>query len=386
MLLSGRKVAPGEFVQDFETCVLPYWEPVLRVLHVIDSLIQAGAEALVKDMVPRMRAAGLDVSVAVLKELDSPFERELREKKIPFLPTASGGIYSPAHVLSLKRHMHKFDVIQTYLFPAQLFAPLAATLAGSKVPLVLSEQTTHNRRKRIWLRPLEKWMYGRYAAIACASDGIASSLRTWVPGLDEKITVIPNGIDIQTFERAVPVPRSSVGINNGNCVLLYVARLEPQKDHANLLRALAQIPDADLVLAGDGSLRSQLEDQAKTLGVASRVHFLGRRKDVAELLQMADIYVHPAAFEGFGIAAAEALSAGKPVVASNVPGLAQVVGDAGILVPPGDPGTLAREVRTLIQAHARRSELSKAAVERGRQFSIEKTVAAYIDLYRSVIK
>ncbi len=82
----------------------------MRVLHVIDSLIQAGAEALVKDMVPRMRSAGLGVSVAVLKELDSPFERELGGKNIAFLPTARGGIYSPAHVLSQRRHIHKFDV------------------------------------------------------------------------------------------------------------------------------------------------------------------------------------------------------------------------------------------------------------------------------------
>ncbi len=357
----------------------------MRVLHVIDSLIQAGAEALVKDMVPRMRAAGVEVSVAVLKELDSPFERELREKNIAFLPTARGGIYSPAHVLSLKRHLHKFDVIQTYLFPAQLFAPLAVMLAGSKVPLVLSEQTTYHRRKKKWLHPLETWMYARYTAIACASEGIAASLRAWVPGVGSKITVIPNGIDVQAFERAVPVSRSSVGINNGASVLLYVARLESQKDHANLLRALAEIPDADLVLAGDGSLRAQLEAQAETLGITRRVHFLGRRKDVAELLQMADIYVHPAAFEGFGIAAAEALTAGKPVIASNVPGLAQVLGDAAILVPPGDPATLAAEVRNLITSPDRRLQLSQAAVERGRQFSIEKTVAAYIDLYRSVL-
>ena len=357
----------------------------MRVLHVIDSLIQAGAEALVKDMVPRMRASGLEVAVAVLKELDSPFEQELREKKIDFLPTAPGGIYSPTHVFSLKRYVAKFDVIQTYLFPAQLFAPLSVMLAGSEVPLVLSEQTTHHRRKKAWLRPVEKWMYERYAAIACASEGIATTLKTWVPSVGERLRVIPNGIDVQAFERVSPVARSSVGVNNGNTVLLYVARLEPQKDHANLLRALVHIPNADLVLAGDGSLRSQLEQQAKALGITPRVHFLGRRKDIAGLLQMADIYVHPAAFEGFGIAAAEALTAGKPVVASDVPGLAQVVGDAGILVPPGDPAALATEIRNLISSRERRTQLAQAAVERGRQFSIERTVEAYIDLYRSVL-
>jgi glycosyltransferase involved in cell wall biosynthesis len=357
----------------------------MRVLHVIDSLIQAGAEALAKDMIPRMRAAGLDVSVAVLKHLDSPFERELRDRGIPFLPTAQGGIYSSGHILSLARQISKFDMVQVYLFPAQLFTPLAAALARAKTPLVLAEGSTHHRRKKSWLRPLENWTYSRYAAIACASDAIAASLRSWVPAADGKIVVIPNGIDVQVFERAASVPRESLGINNWTYLLLYIARLEPSKEHGTLIDALTQIPNAELILVGDGILRGQLEAQARSLGVAERVHFLGRRSDIAALLKTADIYVHPSANEGFGIAAAEAMAAGRPVVAANVPGLAQVVGDAGVLVPPRDPVRLAGEILRLIDSPERRAQLSQAAAERGRQFSIEKTVAAYIDLYRSVV-
>lgn len=356
----------------------------LRVLHIIDSLGQGGAEALVKDMLPRMRARA-DISVAVLKELGSPFERELREQGIPFLPTAPGGIYSPSHVFSLRHRLQEFDLVHAHLFPAQLFTPLAAMLAGTKVPLVVTEHTTHHRRRKKWLRPLEKWMYGRYTAIACVSDASAANLRAWIPGLDKKITVIPNGIDVQKFQQATPVSRASIGIKDGKCVLLYVARFRPEKDHGTLLRALPQISDADLVLVGDGELRGQFERQAESLGIAQRVHFLGRRTDVAELLKMADICVHAPVFEGFGIAAAEAMAAGKPIIASNVPGLAEVVGDAGILVPPGDSATLAREVCNLINSPDRRQQLSRAAVERGRQFSIEKTVAAYIELYKSVL-
>jgi glycosyltransferase involved in cell wall biosynthesis len=358
---------------------------VLRVLHVIDSLIQAGAEALVKDMVPRMRSAGVEVCVAVLKELDSPFERELRDKNIMFLPTARGGIYSPAHVLSLRRHIHRFDVIQSYLFPAQLFAPLAVMLSGSKVPRVLSEQTTHHRRRKKWLHPMERRMYSRYTAIACASEAIANSLKEWIPGIDGKIRVIENGIDIQKFQQAKPVSRESVGISNDNCVLLYVASLQPRKDHINLLRAMTHISGADLLLVGDGDLRPELERQAETLGIAQRVHFLGRRKDVAELLKMADIYVHPPAFEGFGIAAAEAMAAGKPIVATNVPGLAQVVGDAAILVPPSDPAALAAQISALIKSGEHQEQLGRAASQRARIFSIESTVSAYIDLYHSLV-
>jgi glycosyltransferase involved in cell wall biosynthesis len=357
----------------------------VRVLHLIDSLIQAGAEALVKDMVPRMRTRGVDVCVAVLKELDSPFDRELREEGIPFLPTAVGGFYSPRHLLTLRRHIPDFDVVHVYLFPAQLFAPIATILAGSKVPLVLSEGTPHHRRRRKWLHPLERWMYSRYTAVACASHAIATSLSEWIPGIDSKITVIENGIDVQKFQHAKPVPRASVGISNGNCVLLYVASLQPRKDHINLLRAMAHISDADLVLVGDGELRAQLERLAEALGIARRVHFLGRRKDVAELLKMADIYVHPPAFEGFGIAAAEAMAAGKPIVATNVPGLAQVLGDAAVLVPPSDPAALAAQIAALVKSREDQERLANAAAQRAPIFSIESTVSSYIDLYRSLV-
>lgn len=360
-------------------------EVVLRVLHIIDSLDQGGAEALVKDMVPRMRARRADVCVAVLKELDSPFERELHEKGIPFLPTAAGGIYSPTHVFSLMHHIQEFDLVQSHLFPAQLFTPLAAMLVESRVPLVVTEHTPHHRRRKKWLYPLETWMYSRYRAIACVSEAIAASLRAWIPGLDEKITVIPNGIDVQKFQQATPISRASIGIKDGNCVLLYVASFQPRKDHGTLLRAMARIPDVDLVLAGDGNLRAQFERQTESLGIAQRVHFLGRHNDVAGLLKMADIYVHAPAFEGFGIAAAEAMAAGKPIIASKVPGLAQVVGEAAVLVPPRDPAALATGIRRLIDSPERRSQLARAAVQRSRQFSIENTVDAYIDLYSSFL-
>jgi len=332
-----------------------------------------------------MRARQVDVSVAVLKELKGPFERELREKGIPFLSTAAGGVYSPTHVLSLMHHIQGFDLVQAHLFPAQLFTPLAAMLVESRVPLVLTEHTPQHRRRKKWLYQLEAWMYSRYTAIACASEAIAASLRAWIPHVNQKITVIPNGIDVEKFQQATAVSRASIGIKDGNCVLLYVASFQPRKDHGTLLRAMARITDVDLVLAGDGNLRAQFERQAESLGIARRVHFLGCRNDVAGLLKMADIYVHAPTFEGFGIAVAEAMAAGKPIIASNVPGLAQVLGEAGVLVPPADSVALATGIRRLIESPERRAQLAGAAMQRSRQFSIENTVDAYIDLYSSVL-
>lgn len=228
-------------------------------------------------------------------------------------------------------------------------------------------------------------MYGRYTRVVCVSEASAANLRAWVPGVGEKITVVSNGIDVQKFKQATPVLRESIGLEDSNRVLLYVASFQERKDHGTLLRAVAQVSDVDLVLVGDGELRAQFKRQAESFGIARRVHFLGARSDVAELLKMADIYVHVPVFEGFGIAATEAMAAGKPIIASDVPGLAQVVGDAALLVPPADSEALAAAIRRLIASPELQLQLAQAAVQRSNQFSIEKTVDDYVTLYREIL-
>lgn len=357
----------------------------LRVLLLIDSLILAGAEALVKDIAPRLRARGIQVSVAVLKELDSPFERELRAQGIPFLPTARGGIYSPLHIFSLAHEIRQFNLLHVFLFPAQLFAPLAALLARQDVPIIYSEQTTHHNREKPWLMPLDRWMYHRYRAVVCATDDIAQHLAQRHRDIRGRMTVVPNGIDLQRFREAEPSQRTRIVADPRAPVLIYTARLEPQKDHATLLQALACVPRAHLLLAGDGSLRSQTEALAQKLAVEHRVHFLGRRSDIPQLLKMADIYVHVPRFEGFGIAVIEAMAAGKAIIAADVPGLSEVVGDAGVLVAPENPAALAAAINALLASPDKQRDLSRASLARAELFDIERTVDRFITVYESVL-
>ncbi|MGH9492472.1 MAG: glycosyltransferase, partial [Terriglobales bacterium] len=316
----------------------------MKVLHVINSLILAGVEVLLTEMVPHFQARGLEVEIAVLKPLDSPLEERLRSSGVPFLPNRTARIYSPAHVFSLARHLHKYDVVQANLFPAQLWVAAAAALAGATVPLVTTEQNTHNDRRHWWFHPLDRWMYGRYRAIACCSPETQDALVQWIPQVKPRVSVIPNGVPLERFENAQPLPRANVLPEDRSPIIMFVARLQPQKDHVTLLRALAKIPRARLALVGDGELRPSLEALAASLGIWERVHFLGRRADVPQLLKLADVYVHSSHWEGFGIAAVEAMAAGLPVIASDVPGLSQVVGSAGLLFPRGDADCLAGHI------------------------------------------
>jgi glycosyltransferase involved in cell wall biosynthesis len=123
-----------------------------------------------------------------------------------------------------------------------------------------------------------------------------------------------------------------------------------------------------------------------SLGIRERVHFLGRRPDVASLLKMADVYVQCSHFEGFGIAAVEAMATGLPVVASAVPGLSDVVGDAGLLVPPGDAGALAAALRRVVESEDLRNDLRRKSLVRAKQFSIQQCADAYLSLYDSLIR
>lgn len=168
-------------------------------------------------------------------------------------------------------------------------------------------------------------------------------------------------------------------------VVLSVGRMMPEKDHGTVIRAIRTIPDAHLFLVGAGPDVATYKKMAQDLQVSNRVHFLGRRTDVAQLMKSADIFVQSSRFEGFGIAALEAMAAGLPVVASRVPGLAELVEGAGLLFEAGNDRELAQHLGELLTNLELRARLRDAGIERAAQFSIEKTVDGYETLYRGLI-
>src|SRR6266576_3991736 len=359
----------------------------MRVLHVINSLILAGAEVLLSEMLPRMRQRGLEVAVLLLKHLDSPLEIDLRAAGFHFLPSRGSDIYSPLHIWSLAKHISSFDVVHSHLFPAQLWVAAGTRLASRRVPLVTSEPSTHNRRRRRWARPLDVWMYRNYKEITCNSKATAECLIEWVSEVADRVSVIHNGVPVERFQDAKPARKSEVlPTANGRPVIMFVARFDPTKDHATLLRATCRVPDAELVLVGDGDSRPAMQQLASDLGIGERVHFLGRRADIPQLLKLADLYVHASNSEGFGIAAVEAMSAGLPVVASDVPGLNEVVKDAGRLVPSRDEESLAKAIREILQSKQIRRRMAAASQKRAAQFSINRTVDSFISIYESVTR
>ena len=353
----------------------------MRILQVINSLELAGAEVLVSDMIPRLRQQGARVSIALLNRVDTRLERSLRDVPDCEIFGTRRKARSPSQVPWLARLFRNFDLVHSHLFPAQFWVAAAARVARSRVKLVTTEHNPDNNRrgKSVWLWP-DTWMYAQYDAIVCNSQATADALHRWVPRSSSRTTVIPNGIDCNRFSGGPPSAGPS-----GTLTAIFVARLEPQKNHLTLLRALKSVPDLRLKVVGDGSLRPELENFAASSGLKDRVEFLGWRDDVPELLRASDIYVHSTHSDGFAISAAEAMAAGLPLVASNVPGLSWVVGDAALLCKPGDPDDLAAQLRRLAENAELRRELGRRGRIRARQFSIDATVTAHLELYESLV-
>ncbi|MBC8142470.1 MAG: glycosyltransferase [Armatimonadetes bacterium] len=363
----------------------------MRVLHLINDLRRAGAERLVTDLCTVQRNSGLSVSVAPLAPCGSPLETLIAGAGVPLLlPPRMIPIRSPAHIFPLRRLFRGFDLVHVHLFPAQLWAFLAAASLGKSAPvLVTTEHNTYNSRRSIPVfRPVDAAMYAAYRKIAAISDATKTDLAAYLPATAPRIAVVTNGITLGRFagvgspdERAALFP----GVPVGALLLLSVGRLEPQKDFATLLRAVAMVENAHLVIVGTGHLLTPLQELARSLGIESRGHFFGGRDDVPTLLRNADAYAQSSAWEGFGIAAVEAMASGLPLVITDVPGLRDVVGDAGIVVPPANAQALANAIRTLASDAAKRNELGSIGRERAATFSIEACADAYAALYGEAI-
>ncbi|GAB3321597.1 hypothetical protein GCM10027451_43310 [Geodermatophilus aquaeductus] len=192
------------------------------------------------------------------------------------------------------------------------------------------------------------------------------------------VHAIPNG---------VPEPDCAASTTTGTRLTVGVlARLEPQKGIDVLLRALVDLPEVTLLVAGDGGQRDRLEDLVRERDLSDRVEFLGNVDSPCEVLGRVQALVQPSRWEGMPLAVLEAMHVGLPVVATDVGSLREVVvdGETGLLVPPDDPGALAAALRRLLDDPALRTELGAAARIRARRdFSVRSMSTRYDEHYRA---
>jgi glycosyltransferase involved in cell wall biosynthesis len=164
-----------------------------------------------------------------------------------------------------------------------------------------------------------------------------------------------------------------------------IGRCDTPKDYESSIRAVATVKDLHLVIVGDGVLLPRLRRLAQNLAIAHRVHFLGHRNDVIALLKGADFFIQASRWEGFGIAAVEAMAVGLPVIVTDVPGLGDVVGEAGLKFRPGDETSLAACISRMLHDTVLRSQMAIASHARSLEFDIRSTSRQHADLYRLLL-
>jgi glycosyltransferase involved in cell wall biosynthesis len=288
----------------------------------------------------------------------------------------------------------QFDIVHTHMLQASIIGQLIAKFMH--LPAVLTRH--YSDYVYLYKGRFYQWL-DRFAAhlaehIIAISEGSKKILVEYDKVRPEKISVIYNGIDLHKFDCLSTNPSLKQEFFPDDARIIgTVAELHPCKGHRFLLQAamkiIAQCPTARFLIVGDGILRSELENLATQLGLENYVYFTGWRADVPQLLQCVDVYAHPSVEEGFGIAIIEAMAMRKPVVASRVGGIPEVVEDdvTGLLVPPENPDALA----TGILRYLSDPVLAKHAGEQGRErvekkFTVERMTENYQAVYLACLQ
>jgi len=330
----------------------------VRVVEVMATGTNGGAQEHVYSLVTRLDPANYDVRVVSLSHGSSirRLEKAGIEVSVIDEPDDRTAVRALADLLASMEP----EVIHNHMYRAELVGTRAALLLGEmgcKRPAVIS--TVHSSRircvdDRVALRQLTPLMDRLIVVSKAIEQKVQEEGRTGAP-----VSLIYNGVDLQRYNHQQPccTLHEEYLIPEASPIVGVVARLEAEKGHRVLLEAwplvLAAHPEAWLLIVGEGSERNSLEAQAGSLGISDHVVFTGRREDVPAVTAALDVAVLPSYREAQGLSVLEAMALSRPVVASNVGGIPEMIEDGvtGLLVPPNDCDALAAALIKLLTNH-----------------------------------
>ena len=304
------------------------------------------------------------------------------------------GEIDPVAILRLARHVGNVrpDVVHLHTSHAHTLGAVAAKLAG-RPAVVVSRRVDFSIFRHSFLGLNAVKYRAGIDRIVCVSEAVRDVLRR--DGLeDARLRVVRSAVDPDRIRRAPPVEvRALLEVPPSARIVLAVGALVPHKGHRHLVEAcpklVAAVPDVHVVIAGEGPLRSSLEELARALWVAPRVHLVGRVDGVEGWLPSADVFCMPSVEEGLGTSVLDAMAAGVPVVGTRAGGIPEMVRDGveGLLVAPADPEALAAALLRLLLAPAARARTGAAPVRRvDDAFRVDRMVSETLAVYEDVIR
>ena len=360
----------------------------MKVLHIINNLNIGGAEKLLVETLPLYESFGVQVDVFLLTKVDSPFVSAIEENfngNIYYSGLKS--VYNPCQILKIRDFIQHgdYDVVHAHLFPTLYCVSLVKTFFGIKIPIIFTEHSTHNKRlDKFIFRAIDRCIYRKYQKILAITPQVKQVLVQKLNINPEKVEVVYNGVEVDKYKQASPYAEGTF-FEKGATILMQVSRFHAAKDQKTVIRALTLLPQKyKLLLVGDGETKIECENLVQELSLQERVHFLGSRVDIPELLKTADIVIQSSHWEGFGLVAVEAMAAGKPIIASDVVGLRDIVSGYGLLFQKGNEDQLAKEIETLEDKRYYK-EIADKCTERAEDFHITKMIKNNIAAYQQVI-
>ncbi len=361
----------------------------LRVMHVVLSLEPGGTERLVIDISRRMNA-DVPTSVCCLDQAGA-WAPQLRAAGIPVAVLGRRPGFHPALGLQIAElaTAQGASVVHCHQYSPFVYG----SFAGMRRPSLRIVFTEHGRlsddppkAKRIWANRVIGWWPD--SVVAVSDDLRRHMIAEGFP--PSRIDVIHNGIEPgpETDGSACQAARRELGVPADAFLVGTVARLDPVKGLEVIVQAfstiVAHVPEARLVLVGDGPERQRLEELAVRLGVASCITWAGFRSDARALMAAFDVYVNTSTSEGVSLTLLEAMAASRAVVATRVGGTPEVIvhGTSGLLVPARDPGAVAETILALHQDAGRRQALGAAGRSRVvERFSFDRLIRNYLAAY-----
>ena len=359
----------------------------MKVVHIHRLRGVGGSERHLLTLLPALRERGVDASFIGLDDADpDPFYAQLDALAVPYTRLRGRFDLDPALAYNIRKAIRRArpEIVHTHLVHADVYG---AATAGRAT--VISTKHNDDPFRLGHFGHVERLCARRAARIICITDALArfNVERVGIP--DAKVSVVHYGLD------EIPAawgPPGGPSLPSSARVLLAISRLEEQKGLDVAIRALAQVrrrhPDAVLVDLGLGSRREELLALAKTEGIADAVFLAGSVGDVGDWLRRAEIFVHPARWEGFGLALLEAMLAGLPVVASAVSSIPEIVRDGatGLLVPPDDVGRLAEALCSMLDDPNLARAYGAAGLARAHHdFSVAAMAARTIAVYEGAV-
>jgi len=367
-----------------------------KLAFCITELDPGGAERMLVELVTRLDRAAFSPLVYCLgpRPSGNPISLvdRLEDARIPVRCFGARRFTDlPTLMRKLRRQMasDRPDLVQTFLFHANVVGAWAAKRAG--VPRVVTGIRVAERRSR-WPLIVSRWADRWVDRHVCVSGSVRdfSAKRGLLP--IEKLLVIPNAVDVDRFASASPISRDKLGTRNDSRLITCVGRIDRQKGSQWLVESLRSLlaarGDCELVLVGDGPDRRPLEQFCRDHGM-NRVHFLGARADVPQILAATDVFVLPSRWEGMPNVVLEGMAAGRPIVSTDVEGVREALGNGADaqVVSPHDPAGFAALVEKLLDNPDSAARLGAENQLRARaDFSFSAMTAAYETLYRGLLE